>query len=457
MPGRCRIVAAVCALLLGSASIVSPASAQERRSPLGEAVTQPVLPEFFVDVMCVRSADQPGRTQLDIYTRIPFNRLTFLNSPEGFKSDYVVTVEALARIGDQLTSTPVETRIWEASASADAYVITQSEETSTYTTQSLFLEPGPYQLSVQIEDRNSSQVFVRDLEVVVRDVSKPIGLSDVVVLDHYDEQALEYIPRVSNQVGTDEGSVQLFYESYANRPTIVRMRQELIRLPRDGGMASEAEEIEGEEPLPLPRVYEEDLQLTIEPGRSQHVVTLPLGDVEVGPHLIRIRMEDEDGVLIDEAVRFISAQWNGLERHITDLDEAIDQLEYTAKPDEITFIRDATSEATRYQRFRSFWDKHDPTPGTRRNEGMEEYYYRMFSANQRYTSQVQGWRTDRGLVLVRFGEPEFIRKKPHSFNYEPYEVWVYERIGRQFIFIDKTGFGDYQLLVPIWDERTRLY
>jgi len=81
----------------------------------------------------------------------------------------------------------------------------------------------------------------------------------------------------------------------------------------------------------------------------------------------------------------------------------------------------------------------------------------MFSANQRYTSLIKGWRTDRGLVLVRFGEPEYVRRKLHSFNYEPYEVWVYERIGRQFIFVDKTGFGDYQLLVPIWDERTRLY
>jgi hypothetical protein len=88
---------------------------------------------------------------------------------------------------------------------------------------------------------------------------------------------------------------------------------------------------------------------------------------------------------------------------------------------------------------------------------MEEYYYRVNFANRRYSAVTDGWKTDRGFVLVKFGEPDIVERRPHSFDFEPYEVWVYQRMGRQYIFVDKTGFGDYQLLVPVWDERTRLY
>jgi GWxTD domain-containing protein len=150
-------------------------------------------------------------------------------------------------------------------------------------------------------------------------------------------------------------------------------------------------------------------------------------------------------------------QWSGLAAHIQDIDEAIQQLEYIAKKKDIDFIRDAPNEVERVQRFESFWDKRDPTPNTKRNESMEEYYYRVASANKQYGAVQEGWRTDRGFVFVRYGEPDHIERQPFSFDYEPYEVWTYERIGRRFIFVDKTGFGDYELLVPVWDERSRLY
>ena len=88
---------------------------------------------------------------------------------------------------------------------------------------------------------------------------------------------------------------------------------------------------------------------------------------------------------------------------------------------------------------------------------MEEYYYRVAFTNSKYGAVQDGWKTDRGYVYVTYGEPDFIQRKPFSFDYEPYEIWIYERIGRRFIFVDRTGFGDYELNVPIWDERTRLY
>ncbi|MBO6574219.1 MAG: GWxTD domain-containing protein [Rhodothermales bacterium] len=421
------------------------------------AHAQEVIPEFYVDAMTVWSGDDSGYNTVDLYTRIPFRRLTFVRSSNGFRADYVVTVDALLRNGDELTSTPVQTRIWEGTARADLYLATESEDLSAYTTQSLQLPAGVYQLAMQVEDRNSNQVFVREMDVQVRDFSASQSLSDIAILDNYDQATLQFIPRVTGNVGTDELGVQILYETYSDRSAAMRLRHEVVRLVRetDGSLLPAPE---GSEPdVDRHVVHEESQEVRLESGRNQHVINIPLRDMEAGPHIIRVILEDQDGVPVDFATKDFTARWMGLQQHISNVEEAIEQLEYTAKKKDIAFIREGATEADRYRRFLAFWDKRDPTPGTARNEVMEEYYYRVSFANRRYTSLIEGWKTDRGFVLVRYGEPDFVRKKPHTFNYEPYEVWIYERIGRQFIFVDKTGFGDYELLVPIWDERTRLY
>ena len=87
---------------------------------------------------------------------------------------------------------------------------------------------------------------------------------------------------------------------------------------------------------------------------------------------------------------------------------------------------------------------------------MEEYYYRIEYANRVFGNIVPGWKTDRGHVLMEFGYPDLIDRQTYSFGAEPWEVWYYYRIARQYIFVDKTGFGDYELMVPIWYERTRI-
>ena len=77
-------------------------------------------------------------------------------------------------------------------------------------------------------------------------------------------------------------------------------------------------------------------------------------------------------------------------------------------------------------------------------------------ANRMFGNVIPGWKTDRGHVLILHGYPDNVDQQTFSFGTEPWEVWYYYRIGRQFIFVDKTGFGDYELMVPIWDERTRI-
>ena len=136
---------------------------------------------------------------------------------------------------------------------------------------------------------------------------------------------------------------------------------------------------------------------------------------------------------------------------ISDLDKAIDQLIYIARDTELLYVREATTEEDKRKRFLEFWAKRDPDPGTTRNELMEEYYSRVAFANQNYTHYLEGWRTDMGMIFIRFGSPDNVERHPFEYNVKPYEIWYYYQLNRQFIFVDETGFGDYRLRYPTTD------
>ncbi len=429
-------------------------------SPPPSVRSQPaaaVVPEFEVDAVARRGPGESLATRVDVYVRIPYERLRFVNSISGFTADYQVTVEALAREGDRLTSVPVETRVWDGSARVVAFRDTREAKASAFTTQSLALRPGVYQLSVQVEDRNAAQTYVRDLTIRVRDFNRPTAISDLTLVDDYDRQTLNFVPRTDGVVSTDEERFEVFFEAYTGRAGRYLLRHTVSRLQRDNGpeTAGLSRAIVSSAGAEVVATGTDDVSLGS--GLSQHVSPITLDDPRVGSYVLTMSIEDGTGAVLDEASVAFSVRWSGLEAATQNLELAISQLEYIAKKKDIAYILEAPTESERSARFRAFWDRRDPSPGTRRNEMMEEYYYRVNYANRRYGTSEDGWKTDRGFVMVRFGEPDYIERKPHSFDYEPYEIWVYQRLGRQFVFVDKTGFGDYQLLVPVWDERTRLY
>ena len=100
---------------------------------------------------------------------------------------------------------------------------------------------------------------------------------------------------------------------------------------------------------------------------------------------------------------------------------------------------------------RTFWQKRDEDPATPTNEGKEEFYRRLQYANERYSSRSsEGWQTDRGRVLIKYGLPAAV--EPHLFDrgLAPHEIWVYNNIpgeGRAlFVFADRDQLGTFELL-----------
>ncbi len=110
-----------------------------------------------------------------------------------------------------------------------------------------------------------------------------------------------------------------------------------------------------------------------------------------------------------------------------------------------------------------FWNKRDPNPDTEENEYREEYYERIQYANEKFTSGIPGWRTDRGRIHITFGKPDSIESHPSGGSYNrpsyegggstttyPFEIWFYRHLdnvgdGLEIEFVDPSGTGEYRL------------
>ena len=124
---------------------------------------------------------------------------------------------------------------------------------------------------------------------------------------------------------------------------------------------------------------------------------------------------------------------------------------YLATPDELTEYDALTLEAKR--RFLDdWWSRRDPDPSTPRNEYFDQHKLRFAIANQKFSRSMSGkedgWNTDRGRVMILYGEPDEVILNPSSIGTWGWERWEYRQIegGVFFIFLDWKNLGDYRLM-----------
>lgn len=96
-----------------------------------------------------------------------------------------------------------------------------------------------------------------------------------------------------------------------------------------------------------------------------------------------------------------------------------------------------------------FWKRRDQMTGRAPGESHNIYINLIREANERFShGSTDGWKTDRGRILVVYGHPDDIERYPYSENSKPYTIWRYYQLdgGSDFIFYDRMGFGNYELI-----------
>jgi len=130
-----------------------------------------------------------------------------------------------------------------------------------------------------------------------------------------------------------------------------------------------------------------------------------------------------------------------------ELDKEFDYARYIATEEEKKIWKGLNLEGKR--RFiKEFWAKRDQTPGTPVNEFKRDYLQLVEMANRNFGGFREGYKTDRGRILLTYGKPDEIERYPFSMDRRAYEVWHYYSLqgGVMFVFVDKREMGTYELV-----------
>ena len=142
---------------------------------------------------------------------------------------------------------------------------------------------------------------------------------------------------------------------------------------------------------------------------------------------------------------------------------ATEEVPYIITKEELDAFHRLTTNEEREQYIEEFWRRRNPDPDSPDNAAREEHYRRIAYANERFSSGVPGWKTDRGHIYILWGPPDEIESHPAGGTYDrpsqqgggttttyPWELWRYrhlEDIGEniEIEFVDPSGSGEYHI------------
>lgn len=390
---------------------------------------------FYLDALNFYTPDST-KSRLDVYIEFPLNNLEFSRSkldPNVYSSKIDFTVEIMNNEGRNVVNKFYKEEIITARTD-----IEYLSENSKIIVENYYLEPGKYKLKVTSNEQSTKKSFSQERDVSVRDfLVKQLSISDVMVLSRYevDNNKKSITPDISRNV-YDMDTFYLFffvYKSFDDSKIDINVN---IRDSKNNLIYNIGDFLDSSKGL--------DFQ-------NQVFIKVPL------PNLSFDNYSTEITVISSQYSSTITAGFVYMNKDfplsLKNIDLLVLQLQYVANETELSYIKDGKTDAEKRKRFLEFWKSKDPTPNTKKNETMIEYYGRLKYANAHFsTPYSEGWKSDMGMVYIIFGLPSNIDRHPYEMGTKPYEVWDYYDINREFVFVDETGFGDYRLITPIYDD-----
>lgn len=114
-------------------------------------------------------------------------------------------------------------------------------------------------------------------------------------------------------------------------------------------------------------------------------------------------------------------------------------------------VRKSCSDERAKQRYLfRFWKVRDPDETTMANERLDQLRKDFTFVEKFYRTPLvgAGWKTDRGVIRLKYGVPNQIRRSDFVIGQRPYETWFYQDIqgGATFYFVDLMRQENYKLV-----------
>jgi GWxTD domain-containing protein len=394
------------------------------------------LPEqkakYYQDFLTFLGED--GKTRLDVFVQVPYKEIQFVKTGEGFEAAYTITVSVLDEQKDKI----ITEKIWSEKIVALSFDVTTSADNFNLSHRSFDLPPGNYFIRTSIMDKDSRKEFTAENNYAIRNLESLPSISDIMIIssDKTVEGNRKLVPNISRNVTIESTGLPMFFEAYTD--SVMEAEFDYIITDKENS-----------------EVYRTSDRKALNEGSNQVFYSIDSLLLNLGSFMVTVRLSDENQNVLSTARKSFTSRWKGVPKSISDLDKAIDQMIYIANTDELNKIKNAETNVEKTKNFVEFWKKKDPNPKDEYNPAFEEYYRRVNFANENFSNYSEGWRSDRGMVLIILGAPNNIDRYPFEYDSKPYEVWQYYDLNKRFVFVDNTGFGDYRLITPLYGDLYR--
>jgi GWxTD domain-containing protein len=456
--------------------------------------------EFSLD--SVSFLGQEGSTVQEFFLEVPHSQLTFREAEEGF--------EAVARLELKLKSTRTG-----ATAKDERVVRIHSasleeagrDDLAAVIISRFSVEPGLYTYEAKLTDQQARKWQLVHLfrgtrkngvamgYVEVKDFGEGLALADPLVAREvrhrvspspYSRGDLGIIPNPSHSVGLFQPQFLAYVEVYSpwgEGLQKYKMNYSIVSTA-DGTIAAS---------------QEQEVEVTSDSWAQ--VASFDMGEVPSGSYLFRAEVVHDSASAVAEVplqVLWDSASWNKPEADL------MQEMSLALTDPELREFK-AMSRGEREVFLQRFWNDLDPSPGTAANEAKAEFERRVAYANAHYSETEKGIYTDRGMIYIRYGQPDdiqvqvmpvgdssldrvltgeqdrvldrdrsaydeedFLLRRPGdrragdmTTDERAYEIWYYDlrgrelfpsqtehpkrHIGMKFVFVDDGGYGNFVL------------
>ncbi len=457
--------------------------------PSGRSAAQPQVPVQVNLDHAVFAYDQ-GTSLLELYFGFDAASLHFEPLEQGFATALPLDLVLRRSTQAELAGTPSDP-VWRDSlllrfAVTDTSVLQHGQQFVHQVRTTV--PPGEYELSLLIPEDPAIGRPVLELrrDVLVPDFAAAgrVGLSDVVLASSVQPSQDQDMPFYKNGLAIHPNANQLYGRGLTRLYYYAETYHPERIAGADGAYTVYAYVSEANRPQPVG-----ELQRRLErEARTPDVLvgSFDLSGLPSGSYFLRLALLNDKNEAMAEQSRKFFVYNPDVQQPVVAYETSFETSPYAAMPREevdremehIALV----SNSRERRRMRSiqdlderrrflmeFWQHRDPVPGTPVNEFKDEFMQRVQYANDRYaTNQDEGWETDRGRVVVRYGLPSSI--EPHLYDRElaPHEIWVYNNIPGEgqaiFVFADRTGFGRFELIhsdvsgersLPHWQQELR--
>ncbi|MGD9489435.1 MAG: GWxTD domain-containing protein [Calditrichaceae bacterium] len=384
------------------------------------------IPFFEAGVQKQYKQDLSGYT-LSIMAEILYDDLTFVKSDtSGYDADLEWLVAVYDSDGKVIFSRTINKKF-----NVENYEATNNRNLNLVIKDEIDFKPGDYQLLMKTTDLITNKSAQRKNELNLPDyTSEKLAMSSISFMKSVNmdsaKHVVDFIPTFGDNFTIRSGSFYIYFDLYSSKTDVPFEIHYFMKDEKN-----------------IPGV---DTVVTgnIEKQVTSHFIRLDRSS------LLRNRYNLEVTVKVNKEevkeTQPLSFYWSDVPSTVDDIDLALKQMTYIMSQDSIKAYKNK-SLSEKQMAFKQFWDERDPNKSTAKNELMNEYFRRVNYSVENFSRSFSkdGWQTDRGRILIKFGFPDDIERHPFEMGSLPFEVWRYYSLRKTFLFHDRTGFGDYYL------------